>query len=360
MTTTTRTLCSALATLTLAPLCAAQLTTGGDVLLLSTPPASVLPGDLAVANTISVFQEQSGLSLPTTLTVDIDTPGSYTNGLGGMGGGTVPAGTLVDVYLFHQDSGGVPDDNSGFVEFPEDVLGILVTTPGLRGSDTTYGSSTTLYPMTGSENNGRGMEFLRDDLFFDSSRRRIDVNFTTDNKMDQIRIFVRATDSDPFDPFCFGQSGCPCGNDVGAGVERGCANSTGTGARLVAGGSNDIAADDLTLRISDLPAGSSMLLFMGNMRPAPMLLGDGLLCVSPGPLGSPVGQGYLRFPVRRASSSGDVVYSNVVSFANANLGGGSGLILPGVSWSFQAIYRDPAANCTGAGFNQSSAVRVDF
>ncbi|MEZ6021217.1 MAG: hypothetical protein R3F17_14335 [Planctomycetota bacterium] len=61
--------------------------------------------------------------------------------------------------------------------------------------------------------------------------------------------------------FCGCEQGPPCG---GTGSAHGCPNSTGVGARLTAGGSASMAADDLTLELADAPPGSMAVLWMSG------------------------------------------------------------------------------------------------
>lgn len=139
--------------------------------------------------------------------------------------------------------------------------------------------------------------------------------------------------------FCPG-SGCPCSNDAAPG---GCANSTGAGARLVrSAGTTGVAANDLQLGLSGLPAQVSTMLFMGpaQMR-AP--LGDGLRCAG----GSP-----RRIQLALSSAAGTLTFDQIVLRAG-------GLATVGSTWHLQAWYRDPSGPCQG-GYNLSSALQVVF
>ncbi|HVS18057.1 MAG TPA: hypothetical protein VMT18_05610, partial [Planctomycetota bacterium] len=64
----------------------------------------------------------------------------------------------------------------------------------------------------------------------------------------------------------------PCGNDDDA---AGCANSTGAGGTLTAGGTTSVFADDLSLVATQLPTNQFGIVFMGT-SPASAPFGDGL------------------------------------------------------------------------------------
>lgn len=153
---------------------------------------------------------------------------------------------------------------------------------------------------------------------------------------------------DGYGSFCYCSAG-PCGNsDPGAG----CVNSTGMGARLAAQGSASISADDLVLSATVLPGNAFGLLFMGGGTVDPGTLGDGLLCVSPGP------QSFCRFPVRNSGPTGQLVEGPGI------VGYSLGLEEPchiqaGSTWHFQAWFRDPNGPC-GQGFNSTNGISVTF
>jgi hypothetical protein len=135
--------------------------------------------------------------------------------------------------------------------------------------------------------------------------------------------------------FCAG-TGCACGNDD---ASSGCTNSTGLGSRLsYAGGSLSVAADDLTLRASDLPGGQSGVLF-ASRNTTQVVFGDGLRCV-----GSPA----VRYPVQMADAAGHLEQGLIASL---------GSFAAGETGYFQVWYRDPVGPCLG-GFNLSSGLAI--
>ncbi len=145
--------------------------------------------------------------------------------------------------------------------------------------------------------------------------------------------------------FCSGDgsgTACPCGN-VGA-AQHGCANSAGNGALLDASGSTSVAADDLVLVASGLPASSPTLFFQGTTQVnggSGTMFGDGLRCV---------GGAIVRLGVHAAS--GGVATD------------GPGLAAHG-AWSagqnvqFQAWYRNVIGPCA-SGYNLSNGLSITF
>jgi hypothetical protein len=154
----------------------------------------------------------------------------------------------------------------------------------------------------------------------------------------------------PGSPFCFGVA-CPCGNHD---PSAGCVNSTGSGALLSAGGSTNLAADDLAFVASNCPAQNSGLFFAGDLQLTPaVFVGDGLGCA---------GGFSFRYPPRAVLADG--------TFALANLAEQSppGFLTPGATRHFQAWTRDvlcgpPPAPCStpcGANNNLTNAYSVTF
>lgn len=149
---------------------------------------------------------------------------------------------------------------------------------------------------------------------------------------------------EPGTPYCFGDGAgtpCPCGN--GGATSRGCLNSTGNAARLTAGGTPSLGANDLSFTVSDLPPLQPTLLFAATFpvnfgSGAPF--GDGLLCTA----GVSV-----RLDIRFASPEG-----------SATWGPGLGLGAVGTGQQFQAWYRDGAGSPCGSGFNLSNGYAIGW
>lgn len=145
---------------------------------------------------------------------------------------------------------------------------------------------------------------------------------------------------------CFGDgtgSLCPCSNDGSPG--QGCANSTGSGVRLISGGSNSIGAGDLRLIASQLPPFQPGLFFQGTQSVNGGLgtfNGDGLFCA---------GGVIVRLELGFASAGGALE-----STVDIPAAGGVG---PGDVRYYQLWYRDSIGPCS-TGSNLSSMVVVTY
>lgn len=142
--------------------------------------------------------------------------------------------------------------------------------------------------------------------------------------------------------FCFGVA-CPCGNPDPA---RGCANSGGSGANLVACGSGSLAADDLMLTADRLPPSQPVLLFAGSgpiSGGQGVSFGDGLRCV---------GGGLVRLSTTQSNPAGRAFF-------------GPGLAQlapwpPAQPHHLQAWHRDPAPSPCGSSFNTTHALAIEL
>jgi hypothetical protein len=138
----------------------------------------------------------------------------------------------------------------------------------------------------------------------------------------------------------------PCGNDYAA---AGCLNSTGVGASIVASGTSSVAADDLFVTMTGLPAFEFGLFYNGPGAVSGFAFGDGLRNV----VGS-----VNRFPIQNSGSGGAISFGPVVGHANASFPVG-GQISAGATWHFQGWFRDPAGAC-GSSFNLTHGLSLTF
>ncbi len=85
-------------------------------------------------------------------------------------------------------------------------------------------------------------------------------------------------------PFCFGYTGCPCGNNSTAGSGQGCRNSTGAGAQLLGAGLSSLTSDGLVLTVTGLPipggGGPNYALFFQGDAQTNVPFQDGRRCVA--------------------------------------------------------------------------------
>jgi len=77
-------------------------------------------------------------------------------------------------------------------------------------------------------------------------------------------------------PYCFGSSGCPCGNDSNPAQNAGCSNSTGSGGKLVGSGSTSVSFDTLVLSATNLPG--ALAVFLQGTSVVSLNYGDGHRC----------------------------------------------------------------------------------
>jgi WD40 repeat protein len=147
--------------------------------------------------------------------------------------------------------------------------------------------------------------------------------------------------------FCSG-SVCPCANDD---ADHSCATSQGWGTGAVFQGSTSVAADDLSIRVYDLPPNVVGRFYMG-LGNISVPFGDGKICVGNG------GYSSFRFPVVNTGPDGVLELGpGIVGFADANFE--LGLISAGELWNFQGWFRDAAGPC-GSTVNTTQAFAVGF
>ncbi len=161
----------------------------------------------------------------------------------------------------------------------------------------------------------------------------------------EYEVFVTFEGGDPATKECAGDGSyvvtCPCGN-LGT-VGEGCANSSGTGAALAAGGTAVHAADDLVLHVAGArPLQPGLALQGGSLIALPFR--DGILCVGP--------------PTERleilALDDAGTAQTSVSIVQEGHVAG------PGETTWYQVWYRDPAISPCGSGSNFSNALRVDW
>lgn len=111
---------------------------------------------IASNNTARLYLEQSDYTLPRSVRVDINRPGYY-GSRGDLSGGSIPAGTRVDVYFLHFDPVGRQSATieNGRINFSAEILGVICMTQNLHSSDGTLGNPGTSYP---NGQNARGFE----------------------------------------------------------------------------------------------------------------------------------------------------------------------------------------------------------
>lgn len=179
-----------IAILAFAAIAATHSQTRGATIPIAAPP-SVLPGALTSQTDAYVFLE-STLTLGAPLPVDISLPGLY-NSNSPTSVGAIPAGTNVSSYMIHHES---VDQQYSFIyitfTFPNPVLGIITTGPGLDATDLTLGNPGTTYP-TGLDFRGLEMPYTitPDSVFWAGNQVFVGVASTTALILDQMRVITQ-------------------------------------------------------------------------------------------------------------------------------------------------------------------------
>jgi serine protease len=140
---------------------------------------------------------------------------------------------------------------------------------------------------------------------------------------------------------------CPCGNDAAANSGRGCLNSFGLGAALVATGTPSLSNDSFRLVSSSIGPNASMLFFQGAASGNGAVFGDGLRCAT----GS-----VIRLGSTAASTSGDAAYP---SGAQTPVSVRGQISVPGQR-TYQVWYRNAAAFCSADPFNLTNSVSAQW
>ncbi|MCY2960692.1 MAG: thrombospondin type 3 repeat-containing protein [Planctomycetota bacterium] len=146
-------------------------------------------------------------------------------------------------------------------------------------------------------------------------------------------------------PFCFGYTGCPCGNDAVNGSGEGCRNSTGVGARLVGSGLTSLSADGLLLSVVQLaapPSGASFCLFFQGSAQTNVPFLDGRRCA---------GGAVVRLATKSHTGASTYPQPGDQSVHTRGL-----VAAPGVR-AYQVWYRNPSGPC-GQGSNLSNGLSV--
>ena len=151
--------------------------------------------------------------------------------------------------------------------------------------------------------------------------------------------------------FCVADEGdCPCGNES---LFGGCENSSGFGASIGAAGTTSVAADDLLLITTQLPANATTLFLMANTLRRQVFM-DGLLCI-----GGPMSKIFRLPPAMSSGPDGTATFGpGLVALSQTPLVPVPGGILAGDTWYFQTFFRD-SGPC-GTGSNTSNVVAVTF
>lgn len=140
--------------------------------------------------------------------------------------------------------------------------------------------------------------------------------------------------------YCFGDAGCPCGNNGPAG--SGCLNSLGIAGSLTAMGRALLSADSVVLSGAGMP-NSSSLYFQATMR-TNALFGDGLRCAF---------SSVIRLSTK-LNASGASQYPEATDPPITVRGA---ITSPGIR-NYQVWYRNAASFCTASTFNLTNGLEI--
>ena len=176
--------------------------TAPDVVFLAVPPASLMPGAEVDTTNIIAFDEVQGYMLPNAIGVDHDgTPGTPVNTFIPT---SIPKDTIVDSHFLHSDPGGQAIAGGTFVgdvTFAGEIIGVILRSPLLDGSDGMLGQPGVTYP-TGET--FRGLEVDAqvdiDGISISADGRTLSVTmgmsgFASD--FDQIRVITKHEEPRP-------------------------------------------------------------------------------------------------------------------------------------------------------------------
>lgn len=134
------------------------------------------------------FVEQRGVALTATVEVDLAAPGELT----GASGGSIAAGTRVDIHFLNLLPGDSLGTRSGSLRFSRPILGVVATPAGLAATDP-LGRADLSYPGAGDPLNAeRGLEIGEDRLRIGTDRRELTFELSPEPGLDQVRVFVEA------------------------------------------------------------------------------------------------------------------------------------------------------------------------
>lgn len=159
-------------------------------ILTTLPPPDITEGKLESDTHAFLFAEKVSFVLPSDVDVNLNTPGTHTDGFGSVDA-TIPAGTRVDSFYLSYDPEG--DPGSAIVgdfelTFDYPVLGILTGNTQLNATDALLGAAGTTYL-----NGNVGLENNSPDFITLSPDRRtltIAMNVSGGN-LDQIRVLTQ-------------------------------------------------------------------------------------------------------------------------------------------------------------------------
>ncbi|MFC1526215.1 T9SS type A sorting domain-containing protein [Candidatus Latescibacterota bacterium] len=183
-----------------------------------TPPEDLTLNAYENSDSIRVFRERDGYTLPADLKVNfLAWPGTYTNyGPEPLSPMIIPAGTVINSYFLHADPVGTASATlSGSLIFDEMILGVILQAHLLNASDG-LGVAGTVYPR---EDGLRGAIREATDsgrATVGPDRQRMDIGFyvSAGGRVDEVRVIT----TDWAVPFTRSSFAATAGDDIGTWV----------------------------------------------------------------------------------------------------------------------------------------------
>ena len=161
----------------------------GEVRLIPAPESSVFNSPGMEDNKIVwMFQEREAFDLPSSVKVDISTPGRYTGNR--TTPSTIAAGTVIDCYFLHFDPIGSQNTttNGQVITFTDEILGFIVATNSQNAADPVLGNPGTVY-STGQ--GARGFEGVEDVEISADGKSFIIHHYHSTFPGEEVRIITR-------------------------------------------------------------------------------------------------------------------------------------------------------------------------
>jgi hypothetical protein len=167
------------------------------------PPSSLAPEAFANDDSLHVFLEQSGVTLPSNLVVDFTAAGQY-NDLSDLPDPvpTISAGTVVNSYIVHADQIGTehPVAFRATLTFPDVILGVALRDGTLVAGSGLLGAPSSHYPTAvhiGFELSATGIAdraaTAQDSVTLTPSGHSLVIAATVYDVVDQLRVITAAT-----------------------------------------------------------------------------------------------------------------------------------------------------------------------
>jgi prepilin-type processing-associated H-X9-DG protein len=167
---------------------------GGTVTVQDQFPASLKLHKFEADDTVFLFVEQCGMTLPQDIAVDmspLDPPSQqlFHKPFCNPSPSTIPAGTVVDVYLVHFDPTSKINAVTAELQFSRPILGVILGRDNLVATDSVLGN-----PATGYEKKKRARQFecRRERLTLSADMKNVEMYLYVNGVMEEARILVAA------------------------------------------------------------------------------------------------------------------------------------------------------------------------